>query len=116
MHRNDFLAGNCGQTDDTGLSKYHAVLFVAGLLACLLSARDRRKILLHPAPWLGAAIALAIVTPVLVWNAEHNWASFLYQGGRADAYGGFPKIGQFFANFGGQILFVEMPIVVNAPA
>ncbi|MGH6672377.1 MAG: ArnT family glycosyltransferase [Xanthobacteraceae bacterium] len=101
-----------------GLSKYHAVLFVAGLLLYFVSAPGRRKILLHPAPWAGAALALAMVTPVLVWNVEHHWVSFLYQGGRADAYGGFPKIGQFFANLGGQILWMAPwvfgPMVVAA--
>jgi hypothetical protein len=101
-----------------GLSKYHAVLFVAGLLLYVLSMPGRRKILLHPAPWVGAAVTLAMVTPVLVWNAEHHWVSFFYQGGRADASGGFPKIGQFFANLGGQILWMAPwvfgPMVVAA--
>ena len=99
-----------------GLSKYHAVLFVAGLLLYLLITPGRRKTLLHPAPWAGAAIALIMVAPVLFWNAEHHWASFLYQGGRADAYGGFPKFGQFFTNLGGQILWmgpwVFVPMIV----
>ncbi|MGB6538893.1 MAG: glycosyltransferase family 39 protein, partial [Xanthobacteraceae bacterium] len=101
-----------------GLSKYHAVLFVAGLVFYLLSAPGRRKILLHPAPWIGGAVALAMVTPVIVWNAEHHWVSFLYQGGRADADGGFPKIGQFFTNLGGQILWMAPwvfgPMIVAA--
>jgi hypothetical protein len=91
-----------------GLSKYHAVLFIAGLLLYLMSARGRRrKILLHPAPWAGAAFALVMVTPVIIWNAEHHWVSFFYQGGRADAYGGFPKLGQFLANLGGQFLWLS---------
>ncbi len=89
-----------------GLSKYHVVLFVVGLLLYLLSVPERRKLLLHGAPWAGAALALIMVTPVLVWNAEHHWASFLYQGGRGSTSGGFPKIGQFFANLGGQILWL----------
>ncbi len=100
-----------------GLSKYHAVLFVAGLFVFIISSPKRRNLLRHPAPWLGAVIALAIVTPVIVWNAQHHWASFAFQGGRAVG-NGFPKIGQFFANLGAQIIwmfpwiFVPMVIAV----
>lgn len=101
-----------------GLAKYHAVLIAAGLAFYLLSAPARRKILLHPAPWTGAAIALVMFAPVLIWNAEHHWVSFAYQGGRAGSYGGFPKIGQFFANLGGQFLWmgpwVFVPMAVAA--
>jgi hypothetical protein len=100
------------------LSKYHAVLIGFGLLFYLVSAPERRKILRHPAPWLGAALALLIFTPVLLWNAEHHWVSFAYQGGRAESGGGFPKIGQFLANLGGQFLWmapwVFVPMVVAA--
>jgi len=99
-----------------GLSKYHAVLFVAGLFIYLVSAPERRKTLMHPAPWLGAAIALIMISPVIIWNAEHHWVSFAYQGGRARGFGGFPKVGQFLGNLGGQIVWmapwVFVPMVV----
>ena len=36
----------------------------------------------HPAPYLAAALALAIVAPVFLWNADHGWVSFRFQGGR----------------------------------
>jgi 4-amino-4-deoxy-L-arabinose transferase-like glycosyltransferase len=88
-----------------GLSKYHAVLFAAGLFIYVASMPARRQMLLHPAPWVGAAIALAIVAPVIVWNIEHHWVSFAFQGARASGHG-FPKIGQFLINVGGQILWM----------
>jgi 4-amino-4-deoxy-L-arabinose transferase-like glycosyltransferase len=62
------------------LSKYHAVLFALSLLLYLVSMPQRRRVLLHPAPWIGALIALAVFAPVLIWNAQHNWLSFAYQG------------------------------------
>lgn len=65
-----------------GLSKYHAVLFAAGLLLFFASASDLRRWFRHPAPWAGAALALLVVSPVLVWNAGHGWASVLFQSGR----------------------------------
>ena len=62
------------------LSKYHAVLFALSLLLYLVSMPQRRRVLLHPAPWIGALIAVLIFAPVLIWNAQHNWVSFAYQG------------------------------------
>jgi 4-amino-4-deoxy-L-arabinose transferase-like glycosyltransferase len=62
-----------------GLSKYHAVLFAFSLALYLVSMPERRRVLLHPAPWIGALIALGLFTPVLIWNARHNWISFAYQ-------------------------------------
>ncbi len=98
-----------------GLSKYHAILFVAGLLIFIVSMPRRRNLLRHPAPWVGALIALLIASPVIVWNAEHHWASFAFQAGRADVHG-FPKFGQFLANIGGQILWmlpwVFIPMII----
>jgi len=95
-----------------GLSKYHAVLFIAGLFIYLVSTPARRKTLMHPAPWIGAAIALIMFAPVLIWNAENHWASFAFQSGRAFGNGSFPKVGQFLANLGGQFLWMFPWILV----
>ncbi len=101
-----------------GLSKYHAALVAVGLLFYLASIPARWKIVLHPAIWVGAAIAVAVISPVIVWNAEHHWVSFAFQGGRALAHGSFPKVGQFLVNLGGQFLWmgpwVFVPMVVAA--
>jgi hypothetical protein len=34
-------------------------------------------------PYLGAAVSLAIFSPVIFWNADHHWVSFIKQLGRA---------------------------------
>lgn len=65
------------------LGKYHGVLLGGGLgLFCLLSRRHRVALF---SGWTLAAIALLIITssPVLLWNAQHEWASFRFQSGRA---------------------------------
>jgi 4-amino-4-deoxy-L-arabinose transferase-like glycosyltransferase len=65
-----------------GLSKYNAIFFPLGLVLFLaLSAKERRWFI-HPAPYCAALLALLIIAPVLLWNAENNWVSFLFQGGR----------------------------------
>ncbi len=65
-----------------GLSKYQAALFALGLgLFLLTTARGRRE-LRRPGPYLAAVIALAVLSPVLLWNANHGWVSFAFQAGR----------------------------------
>ncbi len=70
----------------TGLaldSKYTAALLLAGIsLWLLLLPAGRRWLLRDLRPWIGLAIALLLFLPVVVWNADHHWASFLKQGGR----------------------------------
>ncbi len=62
------------------LSKYTAVFFVPSILLYLLFSREDRKWLATPWPWLAGVAALAVFTPVLYWNAVHDWASFRFQG------------------------------------
>ncbi len=70
-----------------GLSKYHAALLGLGALAFVLSDPRSRAWLRHPAPYVAVLTALACVAPVFVWNAQHDWASFRFQSGRASGDG-----------------------------
>ncbi len=68
-----------------GLSKYSAALSVVGLLAFLVLSPRQRHWFAHPAPYVAALVAVALVTPVFVWNARHGWVSFAFQGQRGAA-------------------------------
>jgi 4-amino-4-deoxy-L-arabinose transferase-like glycosyltransferase len=66
-------------TGFAALGKYTAFLLVPQLgLALLLDPRGRR-LLASPWPWLGLALAALAFSPVLLWNAERHWASFVFQ-------------------------------------
>jgi hypothetical protein len=65
------------------LTKYLAVFLPAGALLYILITPTARRLLRTPGPYLAAAIGLLAFTPVLFWNASHDWASFVFQGGRA---------------------------------
>ncbi len=65
------------------LSKYHAIFLPAGMLLLLVVHRPLRHWLARPGPYLAFGLGLVVFSPVLVWNASHGWASFLFQGGRA---------------------------------
>jgi 4-amino-4-deoxy-L-arabinose transferase-like glycosyltransferase len=71
-----------------GLSKYHAVLLGVGVAAFLLTDATARHWLTRPQPYLALLIAVVCVTPVIVWNAQHDWISFRFQAGRASGGGG----------------------------
>lgn len=68
------------------LSKYHAIFFAGDFFLYMLATSERRRLLLTPGPWLAALTALAVFSPVLIWNAEHHWISFGFQGGRAKSH------------------------------
>jgi 4-amino-4-deoxy-L-arabinose transferase-like glycosyltransferase len=65
------------------LSKYNAALVLAGAVLVLLTDPVARRELRRFAPWGAGVLAVLMFTPVLVWNAQHGWQSFNYQGGRA---------------------------------
>jgi 4-amino-4-deoxy-L-arabinose transferase-like glycosyltransferase len=70
-----------------GLSKYSAALPALGLVAFIAFSPTHRRWLFHPAPYVAAALALAVVSPVFIWNSQHDWASFRFQGMRATPKG-----------------------------
>lgn len=61
------------------LAKYTVALLAAGIVTFVLVDRRSRAWLRRPEPWLGAGVALALATPVWVWNLQHDWASFAFQ-------------------------------------
>ena len=65
------------------LSKYTALFFGPAILIWLIAVPKLRRWLISPWPYLGGLIAFAIFSPVILWNAEHNWVSFIKQLGRA---------------------------------
>src|SRR4051812_23601576 len=65
------------------LSKYTALFFGPAILIWLLIVPKLRRWLVSPWPYLGGLVALAIFSPVILWNADHRWVSFIKQIGRA---------------------------------
>jgi 4-amino-4-deoxy-L-arabinose transferase-like glycosyltransferase len=65
------------------MSKYTAVLVLAGLPIFLATSPAHRRWLLRPHPWLALAVAVAVSAPLLLWTWQHGLASIGFQGGRA---------------------------------
>jgi 4-amino-4-deoxy-L-arabinose transferase-like glycosyltransferase len=65
------------------LSKYTALFFGPAILIWLVSAPKLRRWLISPWPYLGGLVSLLIFSPVILWNADHQWVSFIKQLGRS---------------------------------
>jgi hypothetical protein len=98
------------------LSKLTAVMLLPAVLAFMLIPDWRRRWLTSPYPWAAGGIALALFSPVLIWNAQHDWASFRFQSVRAVATHelSLRTVGDFF---GLQFFLVGpilLPVVLSA--
>jgi 4-amino-4-deoxy-L-arabinose transferase-like glycosyltransferase len=87
-------------------SKYTTIFFALSILAWLIIVPAQRRWLASPWTWAGGAVALAVFAPVLVWNAEHQWASFVYQSGRLTVY---KWTGRYIAEFVAALIILATP-------
>ena len=98
-------------------AKYTAILLAPAILAFVLVPDWRRRQLSSPYFWIAAALALLVFSPVLYWNAAHDWASFKFQLDRPQQVSGWSA--RFLADFLGQqfalVGILLLPVaVVNA--
>ncbi|MCI0404912.1 MAG: glycosyltransferase family 39 protein, partial [candidate division Zixibacteria bacterium] len=63
------------------LSKYSAVLIFAGLALYILFSGSW-QIVRSRYFWFSLALCGVVVSPVLIWNAQNHWVSFLFQSAR----------------------------------
>jgi 4-amino-4-deoxy-L-arabinose transferase-like glycosyltransferase len=61
-----------------GLETKHTMVALPIAIFAGLLATNRRSMLLTVWPWLGAAVALLIFLPNLIWQATHDWISLQY--------------------------------------
>lgn len=91
-------------------SKYTTVFFAVGIIGWLLLVPANRKWFSSPWTWAGGVIAIAVFSPVLLWNANHRWASFVYQNRRmAIESWSLRYVGELI---GSQLLLATPPIFI----
>lgn len=61
------------------LSKYTGVLIGAGAVLAVVIHPPWRKHLRSVHPYLASLIGIAVFSPVIIWNARNDWASFRFQ-------------------------------------
>ena len=64
------------------ISKYSIGLLAPVILAFTFWDRPSRRWWRRWEPYVAALLAFAIFSPVILWNAQHEWASFVFQTSR----------------------------------
>lgn len=60
------------------LAKYTMIVFLPSLGLFLLSRPDLRKQLVSPGFWLMVSVAGLACLPILIWNSQNGWVTFLH--------------------------------------
>lgn len=85
------------------LSKYTNLFLGAGILLWLVGVPENRRWLAAWQTWAGGLLALALTTPVVIWNVRHEGVSIAKQFGRAARGEGWTLayLGEFVGAFAG---------------
>jgi 4-amino-4-deoxy-L-arabinose transferase-like glycosyltransferase len=100
------------------LSKFTAGLLLPAVAAFMLVPPWRARWLRSLYPWAAALIAFALFLPVVIWNMQHDWASFRFQFVRAAATHEWSlrTLGEFIGLEFGLVGFILLPVVLTGIA
>jgi 4-amino-4-deoxy-L-arabinose transferase-like glycosyltransferase len=96
------------------LSKFTAVMLLPAVAAFMLVPNWRGRWLTSPYPWAAMLLAVVVFLPVLIWNSQHDWASFRFQLVRATAMHelSFRTVGDYVGLQFGLVGFILLPVVL----
>ncbi|WP_354355288.1 glycosyltransferase family 39 protein [Pedobacter sp. UYP30] len=93
-------------------SKYTAVFLPSGMILFLLLSNSKRKYLATIWPYLVCILFVLVAMPVIVWNIDNHFASFVFQGKeRMQSVSSFHLTPRFFFGLVGTQLFLLIPIL-----
>jgi 4-amino-4-deoxy-L-arabinose transferase-like glycosyltransferase len=97
------------------LSKFTVALLIPAVLAFMWVPNWRGRWMRSPYPWTAAALGLLLFSPVVIWNMQHDWASFRFQAVRAAASHPWSlrTFGEFLGLQFGLVGFVLLPVVLT---
>ena len=81
------------------ISKYTVVLIVPGIFLYLVFSKNDRFWFRTIHPYAAVLLAFFIFTPVIIWNYQHDWASFMFQSSRR-----FSEMRRLRLDFFGQLI------------
>ncbi|HYX90306.1 MAG TPA: glycosyltransferase family 39 protein [Myxococcaceae bacterium] len=93
-------------------SKYTGLFLQGGLVLFLLLSDEHRRWLRTPWPWAGLAVAQFVMTPVYAWNAQHGFASFLFQTADRASHSTGLGLRWTLALFGTQSALLGVPLFI----
>jgi undecaprenyl-diphosphatase len=93
------------------LAKYSMAFFYVCAVCFFVSSRQRRSLLRTKGPYLALLLSLLIFSPVIYWNAGHNWVAVRHAAGQAHASEGIKISVKAFFNFIGSQIGVITPFL-----
>ena len=96
------------------LAKYTAVLAVPVTLLFVVALPEARRWLRRPSLYLGGAVALALASPVIAWNALRGWPSLQLHLSERMAMGPQESLAHALVRVGGAQLLYLQPVVLPA--
>ena len=89
------------------LAKYHSIFIIAGGGLYIILNKKSHHWLKHPGLYLAAFISIVFLLPVIIWNSQNHWISFVFQGSRASGSSGFHLHPEWFLrSVAGQALWL----------
>ncbi|WP_353684261.1 glycosyltransferase family 39 protein [Thermodesulfovibrio sp. 3907-1M] len=77
----------------------------------LILSLNGREILKNPWLYVCVIISLLVFSPVIIWNAQHDWVTIKHTAGQAHLYDGLKISLKYFAEFIGSQLIVVTPLI-----
>jgi membrane-associated phospholipid phosphatase len=94
------------------LAKYTMAFFFLSALLYILVSKERRGWLARPWPYAGAALAVAVFSPVIIWNLAHGMVALKHTAGHLNVSGGLSISPRWLLNFLGSQLGVVTPLLL----
>ncbi|MBM4141706.1 MAG: phosphatase PAP2 family protein, partial [Nitrospira sp.] len=88
------------------LTKYTMALFYLSAFLFLLLVKEQQRILLTKGPYFAFLISLVVFSPVIIWNAQHDWVTFKHTAGQVHIAEGVQLSLKSFIEFVGSQLGV----------
>lgn len=93
------------------LTKYTMAFFYLCAFLFLMLSSDKRVLLKTGSPYLALLISMIIFSPVIIWNAGHDWVTFRHTAGQAHLADGLQISLTSLAEFIGSQLGVITPVI-----
>jgi 4-amino-4-deoxy-L-arabinose transferase-like glycosyltransferase len=100
------------QVGAAGLSKYHAALLGGGLISWLMYDRRERLNREWSFWFMLLTTCMLVISPVLIWNATHDWVSFRFQAGRGLSGGGL-RVTPALRTIVGELVFLGPAVIAG---
>ena len=92
------------------LTKYTMAFFHLGILVFLVMS-DRRYLLRTIRPYAAMLVSLIVFSPVIIWNAQHDWVTLRHTAGQAHIAEGFNISIRNLGEFVGSQIGIVSPVV-----